>query len=44
MLRRAGQAAAADAAYALAIEHSDNEVQRAELTRRRAASPERSSP
>jgi RNA polymerase sigma-70 factor (ECF subfamily) len=36
MLRRAGQPAAADAAYALAIEHSDNEVQRAELSRRRA--------
>jgi len=36
LLQRAGQAAAADAAYALAIEHSDNEVQRAALSRRRA--------
>jgi RNA polymerase sigma-70 factor, ECF subfamily len=37
LLRRAGHAAAADAAYSLAIEHSDNDVQRAELERRRAA-------
>jgi RNA polymerase sigma-70 factor (ECF subfamily) len=37
LLRRTGDAAAADAAYALAIEASDNEVQRAELERRRAA-------
>jgi RNA polymerase sigma-70 factor (ECF subfamily) len=36
LLRRAGERAAADAAYELAIEASDNEVQRAELTRRRA--------
>jgi RNA polymerase sigma-70 factor, ECF subfamily len=36
LLRRAGDAAAADAAYSLAIEAADNEVQRAELTRRRA--------
>jgi len=36
LLRRAGDAAAADAAYELAIEAADNEVQRAELTRRRA--------
>ena len=36
LLRRAGDAAAADAAYGLAIECSENEVQRAELTRRRA--------
>jgi RNA polymerase sigma-70 factor (ECF subfamily) len=36
LLRRAGDPAAADAAYALAIEASDNAVQRAELTRRRA--------
>jgi RNA polymerase sigma-70 factor (ECF subfamily) len=36
LLRRAGELAAADAAYSLAIEASDNEVQRAELTRRRA--------
>jgi RNA polymerase sigma-70 factor (ECF subfamily) len=36
LLRRAGDTAAADAAYALAIEASDNEVQRAELIRRRA--------
>ena len=36
LLRRAGEAAAADAAYALAIEAADNEVQRAELSRRRA--------
>jgi RNA polymerase sigma-70 factor, ECF subfamily len=36
LLRRAGHAAAADAAYSLAIAAADNEVQRAELTRRRA--------
>jgi RNA polymerase sigma-70 factor, ECF subfamily len=36
LLRRAGDPAAADAAYGLAIECSENEVQRAELTRRRA--------
>jgi RNA polymerase sigma-70 factor (ECF subfamily) len=36
LLRRSGDAAAADAAYELAIAASDNEVQRAELTRRRA--------
>jgi RNA polymerase sigma-70 factor (ECF subfamily) len=36
LLRRAGDATAADAAYALAIETSDNAVQRAELIRRRA--------
>jgi RNA polymerase sigma-70 factor, ECF subfamily len=36
LLRRAGDAAAADAAYELAIATSENEVQRAELTRRRA--------
>jgi len=37
LLRRAGDAAAADAAYDLAIAASDNDVQRAELTRRREA-------
>jgi RNA polymerase sigma-70 factor, ECF subfamily len=37
LLNRAGHGAAADAAYALAIEHSDNDVQRAELERRRLA-------
>jgi RNA polymerase sigma-70 factor (ECF subfamily) len=42
LLRRAGDAAAADVAYALAIESSDNEVQRAELERRRAGHAERS--
>jgi RNA polymerase sigma-70 factor, ECF subfamily len=36
LLSRAGDAAAADAAYALAIDTSDNDVQRAELIRRRA--------
>jgi RNA polymerase sigma-70 factor (ECF subfamily) len=36
LLRRAGDAAAADAAYELAIDASENAVQRAELTRRRA--------
>jgi RNA polymerase sigma-70 factor, ECF subfamily len=36
LLSRAGDTAAADAAYALAIDASDNAVQRAELTRRRA--------
>jgi RNA polymerase sigma-70 factor (ECF subfamily) len=36
LLRRTGDVAAADAAYELAIEASENEVQRAELTRRRA--------
>lgn len=43
LLRRAGDAAAADAAYARAIELSDNAVQRAELAARRAAAtaPER---
>ena len=39
LLRRAGDAAAADAAYELAIEASENEVQRAELERRRALTP-----
>jgi RNA polymerase sigma-70 factor (ECF subfamily) len=37
LLRRTGDAAAADAAYELAIAASENEVQRAELKRRRAA-------
>jgi RNA polymerase sigma-70 factor, ECF subfamily len=36
LLSRVGDAAAADAAYALAIDASDNAVQRAELIRRRA--------
>jgi RNA polymerase sigma-70 factor, ECF subfamily len=36
LLRRAGDAAAADAAYELAIAASENQVQRAELERRRA--------
>jgi RNA polymerase sigma-70 factor (ECF subfamily) len=36
LLRRIGDLAAADAAYELAIASSDNEVQRAELERRRA--------
>jgi RNA polymerase sigma-70 factor, ECF subfamily len=36
LLSRAGDSAAADAAYELAIGASDNPVQRAELTRRRA--------
>jgi RNA polymerase sigma-70 factor, ECF subfamily len=36
LLARTGDAAAADAAYALAIDASDNAVQRAELIRRRA--------
>ena len=36
LLRRAGNVAAADAAYGLAIAASDNDVQRAELSRRRA--------
>ena len=36
LLHRTGDAAAADAAYELAIAASENEVQRAELTRRRA--------
>jgi RNA polymerase sigma-70 factor, ECF subfamily len=36
LLSRLGDAAAADAAYALAIDASDNAVQRAELIRRRA--------
>ena len=35
LLRRAGDAAAADAAYELAIAASENDVQRAELERRR---------
>jgi RNA polymerase sigma-70 factor, ECF subfamily len=38
LLRGTGAGAAADAAYALAIECSENEVQRAELERRRTAS------
>jgi RNA polymerase sigma-70 factor (ECF subfamily) len=37
LLRRAGDATAADAAYELAIAASENEVQRAELQRRRSA-------
>jgi RNA polymerase sigma-70 factor (ECF subfamily) len=36
LLRRTGDFAAADAAYELAIGASDNEVERAELSRRRA--------
>ena len=36
LLRRVGDTTAADAAYELAIEASGNDVQRAELTRRRA--------
>jgi RNA polymerase sigma-70 factor (ECF subfamily) len=42
LLRRAGDPVAADAAYELAIEASENEVQRAELERRRARDAERS--